>query len=171
MPGYLKKKKKRLGAVKSAMQNRLKEILPGIQLELFAWLPKIIQLFNKEPEVCFRYRMPKHLCFMNLFTIIEHKKPTIKTQIFKQKIRLNKRKQQLLLANDDHAPYCQQFYITLLSYAPSSNGNIYSAVSPSKVCWSTTSRLWTSTSSPKEVSWGEVLLGKSLLELTLLERA
>lgn len=30
MPGYLKK---RLGAVKSAMQNRLKEILPGIQLE------------------------------------------------------------------------------------------------------------------------------------------
>lgn len=39
MPGYLKKRKKkekRLGAVKSAMQNRLKEILPGIQLELFA---------------------------------------------------------------------------------------------------------------------------------------
>lgn len=97
------------------MQNRLKEILPGIQLELFAWLPKIIQLFNKEPEVCFRYRMPKHLCFMNLFTIIEHKKPTIKTQIFKQKIRLNKRKQQLLLANDDHAPYCQQFYHMLLA--------------------------------------------------------
>lgn len=42
---------------------------------------------------------------------------------------------------------------------------------PSKVCWSTTSRLCTSTSSPKEVSWGEVLLGKSLLELTLLDRA
>lgn len=44
-------------------------------------------------------------------------------------------------------------------------------VLPSKVCWSTTSRLWTSTSSPKDVSWGEVLLGKSLLELTLLDRA
>lgn len=51
------------------------------------------------------------------------------------------------------------------------NVNAHPAVSPSKVCWSTTSRLWTSTSSPKEVSWGEVLLGKSLLELTLLERA
>lgn len=52
-----------------------------------------------------------------------------------------------------------------------SNGNVHPAVSPSKVCWSTTRRLWTSTSSPKEDSWGEVLLGKSLLELTLLERA
>lgn len=52
-----------------------------------------------------------------------------------------------------------------------SNGNVHLTVSPSKVCWSTTRRLWTSTSSPKEVSWGEVLLGKSLLELTLLERA
>jgi hypothetical protein len=32
-------------------------------------------------------------------------------------------------------------------------------------------RLCTSTSSPKEVSWGAVLLENSLLELTLLDRA
>lgn len=63
-------------------------------------------------------------------------------------------------------------YFTIRSAAlVRSNRNVHPAVSPSKVCWSTTSRLWTSTSSPKEVSWGEVLLGKSLLELTLLERA
>lgn len=42
---------------------------------------------------------------------------------------------------------------------------------PSKVCWSIMSRLCTSTSSPKDVSCGAVLLENSLLVLTLLDRA
>lgn len=45
------------------------------------------------------------------------------------------------------------------------------ARAPSKVCWSMMRRLCTSTSSPKEVSCGAVLLENSLLELTLLDRA
>lgn len=42
---------------------------------------------------------------------------------------------------------------------------------PSKVCWSMMSRLCTSTSSPKDVSCGAVLLENSLLVLTLLDKA